>query len=193
MNGKRLVVVIALALAACGPSVSSPATHPTPTPSASTRSPSPTLSPHPTIAPDICTSRNGLPDPTCTPGAINPDVTQATIQSTICMRGWTATIRPPQSYTGPIKLQLMRAYQYYNGHSTTGYELDHLVSLELGGSARDIANLWPEAPGSPNAKDKVENKTRALICSGKMTLADGQKQIATNWKALAVKEGLPTS
>ncbi|MGW4529241.1 hypothetical protein [Amycolatopsis sp. NPDC004378] len=35
-----------------------------------------------------------LPDPACTPGALNPDVTQASIGSTICVSGWTATIRP---------------------------------------------------------------------------------------------------
>src|SRR5579871_5396607 len=53
-----------------------------------------------------CTYRhaaNGgwLPDPSCTPGALNPDVTQATIASTICKTGWTATVRPPLSVTEP--------------------------------------------------------------------------------------------
>jgi hypothetical protein len=43
--------------------------------------------------------QGALPDPTKTPGALNPAVTQATIGSIICVRGWTRTIRPPQQYT----------------------------------------------------------------------------------------------
>jgi hypothetical protein len=32
-------------------------------------------------------AQNALPDPTRTPGALNPEVTQATIGTTICVRG----------------------------------------------------------------------------------------------------------
>src|ERR1700751_1081179 len=46
-----------------------------------------------------------LPDPPCTPGATNPTVTQATIHQTICTSGWTATVRPPESYTEQLKYQ----------------------------------------------------------------------------------------
>jgi hypothetical protein len=46
------------------------------------------------------------PDPTLTPGAINPDITQATIAATICNPRWsTKTIRPPASYTNTLKKQ----------------------------------------------------------------------------------------
>ncbi len=68
-------------------------------------------------------------------------------------------------------------------HSTGQYEVDHLVSLELGGS-NDIANLWPEAaspkPGF-HEKDKVENYLHAQVCSGAMSLKEAQIKIATNW------------
>ncbi|MGH7883797.1 MAG: hypothetical protein ACREN8_13000 [Candidatus Dormibacteraceae bacterium] len=37
-----------------------------------------------------------LPDASCTPGAANLQVNQANIQSTICKRGWSKTIRPPR-------------------------------------------------------------------------------------------------
>src|SRR5207248_867932 len=49
-------------------------------------------------------------DPARTPGVLNPDVTQATIRSTICTHGWTATIRPPVEYTNALKRTQMRAY-----------------------------------------------------------------------------------
>ncbi len=65
-------------------------------------------------------------------------------------------------------------------------EIDHIVSLELGGS-NDIANLFPE-PGSGKAsyhvKDKLENKLHDLVCSGAMTLQAAQRGIATNWESI---------
>src|SRR4051794_32216428 len=51
-----------------------------------------------------------LPDPACTPGATNPDVTQGTIDATICVSGWTSTVRPPTSYTNPLKVRQIVAY-----------------------------------------------------------------------------------
>ncbi|MGZ6660496.1 MAG: HNH endonuclease signature motif containing protein [Solirubrobacteraceae bacterium] len=62
-------------------------------------------------------------------------------------------------------------------------EIDHIVSLELGGS-NDIANLYPEeatlpanAPGF-HIKDRLENKLHDLVCDGTMTLRSVQRQIA---------------
>ena len=51
-----------------------------------------------------------LASPTLTPGSLNPDVTQATIGSTVCVRGWTATVRPPTSYTSALKVRQMAEY-----------------------------------------------------------------------------------
>ena len=72
-----------------------------------------------------CTYRGPLPDPVCTPGVTNPDVTDATIQQTICVRGWTATIRPPVSYTDPLKRRSMSAYGVWD-QNPRDFELDHL-------------------------------------------------------------------
>jgi hypothetical protein len=57
-------------------------------------------------------SPSALPDPRRTPGAVNPAVTQANIDSTICVRGWTRTVRPPERYTESLKRQQMREYGY---------------------------------------------------------------------------------
>jgi hypothetical protein len=51
-----------------------------------------------------------LADPVRTPGVLNPEVTQATIGSTICVRGWTRTVRPPTEYTNELKRRQMREY-----------------------------------------------------------------------------------
>jgi hypothetical protein len=82
------------------------------------------------------------PDPTCTPGSVNPAVTRATIAQTICVSGWTETVRPSESVTEPEKLASLAAYGARG--SPHQYEYDHLVSLELGGALNDPRNLWPE-------------------------------------------------
>ena len=127
-----------------------------------------------------------LPDPSCQPGAINPDVTQSTIGSTICVSGWTKTVRPPTSYTNPLKVQQIAEYGY-GDTSTADYEEDHLIPLELGGAPRDPRNLWPEprydAGGSTAAdKDTVENALKRKVCAGTMTLAAARNIMATDWR-----------
>ena len=131
-----------------------------------------------------------------TPGAINPAVTQANIQTTICKSGWTDTIRPPVSYTNKLKTQMLatsyKSFASLYGSSNDGYELDHLISLELGGNPTDPKNLWPEPYASPTGakvKDVVETKLKTLVCAGKLPLADAQKMIATNWYAAYLKYG----
>ena len=130
-----------------------------------------------------------LPDPSCTPGANNPQVTQANIATTICQSGWTATVRPPAWVTGLEKVGSARAYGY-TGSFRTG-EYDHLIPLELGGDPNDPANLWlqpndnPNATSARNTKDSLENTLKGLVCSGRLPMAAAQQAIATNWVAAA--------
>ncbi|AKJ10689.1 hypothetical protein ABB07_11890 [Streptomyces incarnatus] len=133
-----------------------------------------------------------LPDPVCTPGALNPDVTQDTIDSTICVSGWTSTVRPPSSYTTALKKKQIAAYGY-SDTSLSDYEEDHFVPLELGGSPRSEQNLWPEphygAETSAN-KDTVENKLKKAVCAGDVSLADAQNAIMTDWTTALSSLGL---
>ncbi len=114
--------------------------------------------------------------PALTPGALNPDVTPATIRQTICSRGWTATVRPPSSYTSELKLEQMRVYGFAG--SPADYEEDHFISLELGGAPHDPKNLWPERRPQANTVDLVENDLNAQVCSGQLSLADAQRKLA---------------
>ena len=128
-----------------------------------------------------------LPDPGCTPGAIDPAVTQANIGRTICVAGYTRTVRPPESQTERFKFD--EAYPAYGVPDGTKTELDHLVSLELGG-ANDASNLWPEVPPTPNPKDTVENALHDAVCSGRVTLAAAQQAIASDWETAEAGLGL---
>lgn len=108
------------------------------------------------------------------PGVLNPDVTQATIGSTICVRGWTATGRPAVEYTNDLKLKQMR--EYGDPGAPSDYQEDHLISLELGGDPTDPDNLWPEPYPRASDVDRIENELNAEVCSGNMTLREGQQK-----------------
>jgi hypothetical protein len=112
--------------------------------------------------------------PALTPGAVNPDVTQATIGATICTHGWTTTVRPPVEYTNDLKAKQMR--QYGEAGDPSQYQEDHLISLELGGAPTDPRNLWPEPYPRASAMDQIENDFNAKVCSGAMSLADAQRK-----------------
>ena len=115
-----------------------------------------------------------LASPTLTPGVLNGTVTQATIRSTICRRGWTRTVRPPTDYTSALKLRQMAAYGV-SGPSSA-YQEDHLISLELGGHPTDPRNLWPEPYPRAAEVDGVENDLKAQVCSGALSLAEAQRK-----------------
>jgi hypothetical protein len=117
-------------------------------------------------------ARAVLASPELTPGSLNPAVTQATIRSTICVRGWTKTVRPPSSYTSPLKVEQMQ--EYGEAGPPSAYQEDHLISLELGGDPTDPGNLWPEPYPRAADVDKVENELNAKVCSGALTLAEAQ-------------------
>jgi hypothetical protein len=130
-----------------------------------------------------CVASSGLPDSACTPGAIIAGATK----EQICQPGYASSVRNvPASEKDAIYAEYDIA-SHYPGQ----YEVDHLVSLELGGS-NDLANLWPE-PASPtpgfHQKDRVENYLHDQVCSGAISLSQAQIEIATNW--LQVYNSMP--
>src|SRR4051812_30007264 len=80
------------------------------------------------IAAGSAMGQGALPDPSRTPGALNPAVTQDNVVSTICVRGWTRTIRPTREYTSALKRQQIRDFGYADPRMSD-YEEDHLVPL----------------------------------------------------------------
>lgn len=124
-----------------------------------------------------------LPDPTITPGAINPDVTQENIHQTICVKGYSKTIRPPAYYTNKLKKRQLIEYGYGRANPRN-FEEDHLINISIGGNPTDPKNLWPQPHNTTwNAakKDELELVLQKLVCRGKIPLAAAQKDIASNW------------
>jgi hypothetical protein len=138
-----------------------------------------------------------IEDPTCTPGAISPAVTQSNLKSTICRKGgYTSDIRPSTSVTGREKKLNAASYGFTGRMGDAEY--DHLISLQLGGDPNDYRNLWvePADPGHKkgsgvnNAKDPVETKLHTAVCKGQVTLAAAQKAIVTDWTTALSRLGL---
>ena len=109
-----------------------PTAVPTPVPTiSSTQTPQASLFP-PASKTTNCHENNGLPDMTCTPGAVDSRVTQVNIKSTICVSGYTSTVRPSTTYTNNLKRQQIIAYGY-SDTNLSDYEEDHFIPLEIGG------------------------------------------------------------
>jgi hypothetical protein len=124
--------------------------------------------------------RGALPDTPCSPGAYYSKETRAVVCSPSFR---TSAIRNvPVSEKYAVEREYGMPAQSYS----RAIEIDHIVSLDLGGS-NNIANLFPErgaGPANYHAKDRLENRLHALVCGGEMTLAAVRVEIAGNWKAL---------
>jgi len=118
-----------------------------------------------------------LPDSKLTPGATLP-VTRADI----CVPGYTKKVR---NVPLDVKRQVYAEYGIQS-HKPGDYEVDHLISLELGGS-NSLKNLWPESyrtrPWNAHVKDALENELHDEVCSGRLDLATAQHDIAMDWTA----------
>jgi hypothetical protein len=150
------------------------------------RSSNPTLPAVPSTPPSPqATSTNRLyPDLRLTPGVTDPRVNQANIGTTVCMHGYTRSVRPPFEWSNRLKHEVMESYRVTG--SIHDYELDHFIPLELGGCPDCIANLWPQPWASPGAKEKddVERYLHNRVCAGSLSLGDAQKAITQDWYAI---------
>lgn len=132
------------------------------------------------------------PKPAATPSqeavvpaeALNPDVRQETIHQTICVPGYTASVRPSTTYTNGVKLKLLRE-RGLPPAAASAYELDHKVPLALGGHPRSLRNLelqpWEGNDGAKK-KDQLERKLQGLVCSGKVQLDVARRATYLDWQ-----------
>lgn len=133
-----------------------------------------------------CTVVAGKADRRCTPGAANPAVTKDNLAQTICapspapgQETWTASQRPPSAYTTGLKRRQL--IEFSEPGSIAQYKEDHLIALEIGGAPKDPHNLFPQPTADAKRKDADERALHAAVCSGAMTLADAQAQMAQQW------------
>lgn len=175
MSRRVLCLPMLLALAACGAAPTADAS-----PVTARATPAQLLSAVPTVlAAEPCRVVDARADVRCTPGVLNPKVTQDTIHITICAPGWTDTVRPPVSYTAALKLQQMR--DFGEPGSPVNYKEDHLVPLSIGGAPSDPHNLFPQPTAKATEKEELEDHLHQAICSGQMALTTAQATMRHNW------------
>ena len=117
------------------------------------------------------------PDPVMTPGGVLP-----VTKEDICVPGYSKKVR---DVPVGVKRKVYAAYGITQ-HRTGEYEIDHLISLQLGGS-NSVKNLWPQSyltqPWNAHVKDALENRLHSEVCKGHLDLATAQREIATDWIA----------
>lgn len=116
--------------------------------------------------------------------ALNPDVQQSTIQQTICIAGYTASVRPSTTYTNGVKFKLLREKELPIS-AASEFELDHRIPLALGGHPRNLQNLmlqpWEGKDGA-KVKDRLERRLQQLVCTAKLQLEDARRAIYMDWQ-----------
>lgn len=116
------------------------------------------------------------------PGVVYAFVGQDNIDRTICTPGFTESIRPSTTFTNRLKVRMHHDEQLTG--TPADYELDHMISLELGGHPSDVRNLWMQPYGgrcNARDKDRIETRLHRMVCTGKISLKAAQHEIATDW------------
>jgi len=114
---------------------------------------------------------------------INPNVTQSNIQETICVSGYTKTIRPPVSYTNALKKQRMTAMGL-PFELMGDFQLDHKIPLSVGGHPSNQDNLILQDADDAHRKDAVEHCAQRAVCKGEISLAEAQQEMWKDWRNL---------
>lgn len=137
--------------------------------------------------------QTALPNSKVTPGALNgitkngvfvPTVTQSNIKTTICIPGYTGTIRPDSNYTNKLKINQLSTTYNYSDNNPSKYEEDHFMPLALNGNPTSELNLWPQPRNiawGATKKDQLETYLHRAVCKGKITLIDAQNAFFTDW------------
>ena len=113
--------------------------------------------------------------------ALNPAVTPATMNATICKPGWAATVRPPRAWAYRQKLALIKATGAKQAPGR--YVADHIVPISIGGAPHDPANLMLQTIAAGHKKDRLENTLHRMVCKGTITLNVAQSEISSDWQA----------
>ncbi len=121
-------------------------------------------------------------DPVVPKSALTPGETRNVSIDEVC-RG---SAESPADGTGNVAADVRQAvFQEYGirGARANAYEVDYLITPELGG-ANSIRNLWPQpysAVWNAHVKDELENRLHGMVCAGQVDLTTAQKEIAQDW------------
>jgi hypothetical protein len=126
----------------------------------------------------LCTNTAGAaPLPT------NPDVTPDNIATTICVSGYSHTVRPPSQVTGAIKRRLL-SDAGLPPDMVHDFILDHIIPISVGGSPDDPRNMVLQPKAEASLKDRAENRAHSLVCTHRLDLRQAQQTMWSDWRRL---------
>lgn len=120
-------------------------------------------------------SASSIPDRNLTPGAA-----REVSKSELCNETYSDDARLLPASTRK------KVFQEYGMtlSGARGYELDYLISPQLGGT-NEISNLWPEPAAhdewNMQVKDALESRLHQMVCQGNISLSSAQRDLATDW------------
>jgi len=111
--------------------------------------------------------------------SLTPGETRNVTLDDVCGGAQEDTLR-----TVPVSLK-QQVFREYGIHDMrpNAYEVDYLITPELGGSG-SIRNLWPQpysAVWNAHVKDELEDRLHGLVCAGQVDLATAQREISRDW------------
>jgi len=140
------------------------------------------------LAMPLMAQQYARPNPKITPGAVDARLVADTSKKPHMVGGVEANLCAKDFRTGPWrkvseseKKAACKAYGQATACPGPNWELDHLISLEIGGSDA-VQNLWPQPIADARVKDHgVEDPLPKLVCAGKISLKDAQACVSTDW------------
>lgn len=116
-----------------------------------------------------------IPNVRLTPGVINPVTVREVCTGNL-------PINDP-AVPDPLKREVLREYGLKNV-AADAYQMDYLVTPQLGGAV-NLRNLWPQPAlktrWNAHAKDELEDRLHALVCSGQLDLTTAQHELSEDW------------
>jgi hypothetical protein len=110
----------------------------------------------------------------------------------VCAHAYSRRVRSPRRFTEILKPRLLAAYGYRQ-ETLSGFELDHLIPISIGGAPRALRNLWPERSGGAagyQAKDQIEVALARAVCAREVPLRAAPAAIANDWRTALRQRGL---
>ncbi|GMN04460.1 hypothetical protein [Erythrobacter sp. MTPC3] len=128
------------------------------------------------------------------PGAIDPAITQADLDNTICDPAFLTRAETSPSWKAEMRRRMVD--QSYRGQDPALFELDQLVPVKLGGARMTVQNLWLQPWSGPTGawnKNRIEDELHRQVCARQIPLKVAQQLIARDWKQVFDPSTLPVA
>jgi hypothetical protein len=134
----------------------------------------------------VAVVERGMPrrsaDPVVPKSALTPGETRHVSIDEVCRKETGAAAEESAAVPADVRLAVFQEYGI-GGTRANAYEVDYLITPELGG-ANSIRNLWPQPYSTvwnAHVKDELEDRLHGMVCAGEVDLTTAQREISRDW------------